>query len=292
MEKKDIITFFDQCAPWWDADMIRNEDLIAKILDNGGIREGIHVLDVACGTGVLFPDYLKRNVASVTGIDISSEMVKIAQGKFQEVNVICGDVETVDFGKKFDAIMVYNAFPHFPDPAHLIAVLAGLVKPGGKLSVAHGMSRAALTSHHAGRASKVSIDLIHEQELVALMESYFDVDVIISDDQMYQVAGVRREGEIHTHGGHSHVHSHGHSHSHSHGHHHNGTPMEELLALMKYMVSHNDAHAQELAELAEQLKEAGKKRAYQKLMDAVASFDMANAQLDAVFKELTQEEVE
>ena len=68
--------------------------------------------------------------------------------------------------------------------------------------------------------------------------------------------------------------------------------MEELLALMKYMVSHNDAHAQELAELAEQLKEAGKKRAYQKLMDAVASFDMANAQLDAVFKELTQEEVE
>ena len=288
MEKKDIITFFDNCAPWWDDDMVRNEDLIAMILTNGGIKEGIHVLDVACGTGVLFPDYLKRNVASVTGIDISPEMAKIAQAKFPEVKVICDDVETVDFGKKFDAIMVYNAFPHFPDPAHLIKVLAGLVKPGGKLSIAHGMSRAALTSHHAGRASKVSIDLIHEKELAALMEPYFDVDVIISNDRMYQVAGVRREGQIHSHGGHSHAHGHDHTHSHD----HHGTPMDELLALMKYMVTHNDAHAQELAELAQQLKDNGKIRAYQKLMDAVASFDIANAQLDAVFKELTQEEME
>ena len=286
MEKKDIITFFDKCAPWWDADMVRNEDLIAMILDIGGIRENMHVLDVACGTGVLIPDYLKRNVASVTGIDISPEMAKIAQEKFPDVKVICGDVETEEFPQKFDAIMVYNAFPHFPDPARLIKVLADLGKPGGKLSVAHGMSRAQLTSHHAGRASSVSIDLLHEKELAALMEPYFDVEVMISNERMYQVAGTRREGELHSHGGHSHVHDHTHSHDHS------GEPMDEMLALMKYMVAHNDAHAQELAELADQLKEAGKNRAYQKVMDAVASFDMANAQLDAVFKELAQEEMD
>ena len=65
--------------------------------------------------------------------------------------------------------------------------------------------------------------------------------------------------------------------------------MEELLMLMKYMVSHNDAHAQELATLADQLKEAGKVRAYRRIMDAVAEFDMANAKLDAVFKELSEE---
>ena len=60
MEKQDVISFFDQCASWWDEDMIRNEDIIATILDNSGIKEGLHILDVACGTGVLFPDYLKR----------------------------------------------------------------------------------------------------------------------------------------------------------------------------------------------------------------------------------------
>lgn len=191
MDKKDVITFFDNCASWWDDDMIRNEPVIRTILDNGGIVEGIDVLDVACGTGVLFPDYQRRKVASVTGIDISPEMVKVAQSKFPSIQVICGDVETTAFNKKFDAVMVYNAFPHFPNPNHLIEVLAGLVESGGRLSVAHGMSRAALIQHHE-RASAVSIDLLEENELAKLFAPWFDVDVIISNDQMYQVSGIRR----------------------------------------------------------------------------------------------------
>ena len=91
----------------------------------------------------------------------------------------------------------------------------------------------------------------------------------------------------HTHDGHTHSHTHGHDHEHVHS---AATPMDELLALMKYMVSHNDAHAQELAELADQLRDAGKFRAYQQIMDAVSNFDMVNAQLDAVLKELTVDE--
>lgn len=293
MEKKDIASFFDNCAPWWDDDMIRNEVVISAILDNSGIQSGMDILDVACGTGVLFPDYEKRGVGSVTGIDISPEMAKIAQSKFPDVTVICGDVEETVFDRKFDAIMVYNAFPHFPDPANLIKVLAGLVKPGGRLCVAHSMSRAQLQQHHAGRASRVSIDLIHEKELAALFAPFFDVDVIISNDRMYQVAGTRREGDIHSHGGHSHAHAHSHIHDHAHvgGHSHcdNDTPMEELLALMKYMVSHNDAHAQEMAELAGKIRDAGKFSAYKKIMDAVADFDILNAKFDAVLKELLRD---
>lgn len=192
MNKNDVKEFFDRCAPWWDDDMIRDEAIISTILDNGGIKPGVHVLDVACGTGVLFPDYLKRGAASVTAIDISPEMAKIAQSKFPEVRVICGDVESEAFGRQFDAIMVYNAFPHFPDPAHLIAVLAGLVRPGGRLSIAHGMSRATLVRHHAGRASTVSIELLEENELAALLAPWFDVDTVISNDRMYQVAGGRK----------------------------------------------------------------------------------------------------
>ena len=172
--------------------MIRDEELISIIMDNGGIRPDVHVLDVACGTGVLFPDYLKRGVASITGIDISPEMAKIAQQKFPMVKVICGDVETEDFGQTFDASMVYNAFPHFPEPTRLIEILAKLVAPGGRLSIAHGMSRAALLEHHAGRASTVSIELLEENELAALLNPYFTVDTIISNERMYQVAGTRR----------------------------------------------------------------------------------------------------
>ena len=284
MEKKDIAEFFDRCAPWWDADMIRNEEIIKTILDNGGITAGADVLDVACGTGVLFPDYLAREVGSVTGIDISPEMVKIAAAKFPEIPVICGDVEETAFDRKFDAVMVYNAFPHFPSPAALIAALAKVVKPGGRLSVAHSMSRDKLQQHHAGRASRVSIDLIHERELAALFEPYFDVDVIISDERMYQVAGTRREGDVHTHGGYAHAHSHTGSHSHRHS--DDVPPLEELLALMKYMVSHNDAHAQEMAELASRLRESGREDAYTRIMDAVADFDLVNAKFAGILSEL------
>lgn len=46
IEQKDVISFFDRCAPNWDAEMIRNEPVIRTILDNAGIRAGVDVLDV------------------------------------------------------------------------------------------------------------------------------------------------------------------------------------------------------------------------------------------------------
>ena len=192
MEQQDVIRFFDRCAPSWDVGLVRNEAVISAILDNAGVQAGTDVLDVACGTGVLFPDYLKRGVASLTAIDISPEMVKLARQKYPKVCVLCGDVEQTVFDQCFDVIMIYNAFPHFPDPARLIGCLARWVKPGGRLSVAHGMSREKLLQHHAGTASRVSVDLLEENELAALFAPYFDVDTVISDERMYQVAGRKR----------------------------------------------------------------------------------------------------
>ena len=131
MEQAALIDFFNRCAPTWDAEMIRNEGVIRTILSNAGIRAGIDVLDVACGTGVLFPDYVSRGVASLTGIDISPEMADRAREKFSDATVICGDVETYPFERQFDVVMVYNAFPHFPEPKRLIERLAALAPAGG-----------------------------------------------------------------------------------------------------------------------------------------------------------------
>jgi SAM-dependent methyltransferase len=202
-------------------------------------------------------------------------MAKLAAAKFPQATVVCGDVEAYAFEKQFDVVMVYNAFPHFPDPAQLVRTLAGLVKPGGRLSIAHGMSRAQLQQHHAGRAAAVSIDLIHERELAALMAPYFDVDVVISDERMYQVCGVRLEGEDFSRTP-TKVQE---------------TPLEELVALMRFTVSHNDAHAREMVELASMLRDAGRTGAYQRVMDAVADFDVLNAKLEAVLSDLTESEL-
>lgn len=192
MNKTDVITFFDRCAPLWDVKMVRNEAVITEILDRAGIKAGLDVLDVACGTGVLFPDYLKRGLKSLTAIDISPEMVKAAKSRYPDVHVICGDVETYAFSQKFDAVMIYNAFPHFQDPERLIRIIAGVLVPGGRLSVAHGMSRAALLKHHSGPASLVSRELPDTPMLKEMMSAYFDVDVAISNDNMYQVSGIKK----------------------------------------------------------------------------------------------------
>ena len=300
MNKQDVIEFFDRAASSWDAEMIINDGIVGKILDNAEIEEGQDVLDVACGTGVMFPYYLERGVASVTGIDISPEMAKIAEGKFSgepRVQVICGDVETATFDKKFDRIVVYNAFPHFSKPKRLIKILSGLLNENGRLTIAHGMSREAIDGHHKGSASKVSNGLMTAECLKKLFDPYFCVEVMISNSKMYQVSGVKRDplahshdGDVaHTHGGLTHSHAHGDM---DHEHHldENATPLEELLVMMKYLVSHNDAHAQEVADLARNLQGAGRIDVYDEIMDAVADFDMVNAKLDAVLNKMLTEE--
>ena len=301
MEKKDIIEFFDRCAPSWDADMIKSDLIIGKILDNAEVGEGMDVLDVACGTGVMFDYYLDRGVKSVTGIDISPEMARIAARKYADenrVNVICADVEEAIFEQKFDRIVVYNAFPHFPKPKRLIKILAGLLKEDGRLTIAHGMSREAIDNHHSGSASKVSNGLMTADSLKKLFDPHLEVEVMISNRQMYQLSGVKRDvlahshsGVTHSHGGLTHCHTHG-DEEHSHTPRENATPVEELLVMMKYLVSHNDAHAQEVADLARELMQAGKDVAYDEIMDAVSDFDMVNAKLAAILSKLTVEETD
>ena len=299
MEKKDIIEFFDRCAPTWDAGMIKSDTIIGRILDNAEVSAGMDVLDVACGTGVMFDYYLQRDVRSVLGIDISPEMAKIAGEKYANeprVQVVCGDVEEFAFDRRFDRIVVYNAFPHFPYPKRLIKTLAGLLKEGGRLTVAHGMSREAIDGHHKGAASKVSNGLMSAENLKRIFDAHIRVEVVISNDHMYQVSGVKRDvlahshsGSAHSHGGLTHCHTHGEE-EHDHLPKGNAAPLEELLVMMKYLVSHNDAHAQEVADLARELMVAGKDVAYDKIMDAVSDFDMVNAKLAAILGKLKVEE--
>ena len=110
------------------------------------------------------------------------------------------------------------------------------------------------------------------------------------------------------HEGHEHHHCHGdcghhHDHDHECGHHHDHeheckggcggckghqehTPMEELAALMKYMANHNAAHANELAQLAKQLEQAGNRVAYEQVMAAVSDYEKGNMRLNVVLASL------
>ena len=62
--------------------------------------------------------------------------------------------------------------------------------------------------------------------------------------------------------------------------------MEELMALMQYMVGHNAAHARELADLASQLEKIGNRVAYEQVMAAVSDFEKGNLRLSTVLASL------
>ena len=104
---------------------------------------------------------------------------------------------------------------------------------------------------------------------------------------------------------HEHLHDHGHAHNHDHSHEHTHshdcsgscagcaskcehTPMEELVALMKYMANHNAAHARELADLAKELDKAGSHAAYEQVMAAVSDFEKGNMRLSVVLASLDE----
>jgi demethylmenaquinone methyltransferase/2-methoxy-6-polyprenyl-1,4-benzoquinol methylase len=188
----DVIEFFDKLAPDWDNCECKNDSIIGIILDNAHVTSGKEILDVACGTGILEPYYLERKVANVIGIDISSEMAKRAKEKckdHKEIEIICCDVENYDFSKRFDSIIVYNAFPHFPDAERLIECLSKQLKPEGYLTIAHGASREKIDEHHKGCACHVSNGLMEADELAKIFAKHLEVTTIISDDRMYQVVG-------------------------------------------------------------------------------------------------------
>lgn len=190
MNLQDIINFFDSRAKNWDTISIQNQQVIDKILDLGDIKDGVSVLDVACGTGVLFPDYQKRN-AKVTGIDISPQMVKIAKEKYPQYEIICENAVTFDIKKQFDRTMIFNAYPHFENPEKLIENLMKSLKIGGRFSIAHGASREEIQKCHSGEAKNISLDLPEAEKVAELLSKYLKVDIIISDSQMYMISGIK-----------------------------------------------------------------------------------------------------
>ena len=187
MNREKIKIFFDKCASNWDNGTVYDNNKIETIFNCANIKENIDVLDVGCGTGVLFDYYLKKNVKSVKAIDISEEMVKIAKNKYKNsnINIECIDAYKFNDGK-YDAIMMYNCFPHFDNQEEIIKHLASLLKEGGYLTIAHSMSREELKKHHKN-VEDISLDPIHEDKLEIMMNKYGTVTVKISNDDMFVV---------------------------------------------------------------------------------------------------------
>lgn len=189
-----VKSFFDSIAEQWDDGMIIDDGIVGLIMENAGIKKGSRVLDVACGTGVLVPYYLERGVSEVTAIDLSPEMIRIAKDKFDGYNIefICDDAAIHNFEKTYDNAVIYNAFPHFADPEKLIINLSSCLEPGGKLTIAHGMSRERINSHHGSIDNSLFVDLLSIDELSVMVGKHLRITTAVSNEKMYQIVAEKK----------------------------------------------------------------------------------------------------
>jgi len=99
--------------------------------------QGQRALDVGCGGGIL-SDAMARAGAQVTGIDLASKALKVAQLhalEAQTPNVSYREISAESLAAEqpasFDVVTCMEMLEHVPDPASVVRACATLVKPGG-----------------------------------------------------------------------------------------------------------------------------------------------------------------
>lgn len=191
---EEMKQFFNNCADTWDEHSVCDPNKIAAIVTLAGIGQGAVVADIACGTGVLFPELLSRDPASILGIDLSDGMIAKARGKFNDPRLrllACDVFDVRETG--FDAVVIFSAYPHFKDKRALAKQAYGMLKDGGRLMVAHCEGREAINGCHRGQAvSRISWPLRPVEEEAAEFAGYFTMDILADAPEIYLFSGVKK----------------------------------------------------------------------------------------------------
>jgi SAM-dependent methyltransferase len=138
------------------------------------------VLDVGCGPGWL-SEFLARCGYSVTGVDISSDMVEIARDRVAAIGEIGEGLEAqaefhampvrqMPWSGRFDAAILYDTMHHFDDELETLEVIRGTLVPGGQIFIHEGVRPA--------RGSEGEQNLLAEMERYGTLESPFDPDYL------------------------------------------------------------------------------------------------------------------
>jgi SAM-dependent methyltransferase len=103
------------------------------------LRPGMRALELGCGTGRQTMELGDRTAESV-GLDISEEMLRVAQrkleaaGRTEQITLVVGDAEQPPLAEgMFDACLIYGTLHHLPNPGVAIASAARCLRSGGSL---------------------------------------------------------------------------------------------------------------------------------------------------------------
>jgi SAM-dependent methyltransferase len=196
IDPQRVQQYFDAKADAWAAGRQPDETLIRAVLKQLEIGSGSRVLDIACGTGVLFP-YYRECGARVTGIDISAGMIAAARKKYQDdpaITLVCADACRMPFSREFDACVIFDSLPHFPDLALLFQTAAGSLKTGGRLCVLFDHSRSWINGHHEGLEA-IARDLPALRDLEVLLPAELETETAEEDETHYLLCARRKPAD-------------------------------------------------------------------------------------------------
>lgn len=135
------LNFYKKFAPKYDE---RNSSFAAQLyydywdrlmINFVSWQDNIKVLDLGCGTGD-FLEKLQKKYKRVAGVDISPEMLKIAQKKYPHLskNLIRSVAEKLHFeDKSIDIVFIRGALHHFQNPVQSLKEIQRVLKRNGWL---------------------------------------------------------------------------------------------------------------------------------------------------------------
>jgi 2-polyprenyl-6-hydroxyphenyl methylase/3-demethylubiquinone-9 3-methyltransferase len=142
VDPAELAKFSELAHRWWDVNsefrpLHQINPLRLDWIQTLVPLKGKQVLDVGCGGGIL-SDAMARAGAHVTGIDLATKSLKVAQLhalETQTPNVsyreVSAEALAAEKPASFDVVTCMEMLEHVPDPASVVKACATLVKPGG-----------------------------------------------------------------------------------------------------------------------------------------------------------------
>ena len=127
---------YQKWAPSYDDELTENQYVTplrcAQILSDYTKNKNIKILDIGCGTGLSGFALKKIGFKSIDGLDLSEEMLRIAEKKKIYRSLINLDLNnTTDFNKKYDAIIAAGVIsPKHANPDTILSSYSILKKKG------------------------------------------------------------------------------------------------------------------------------------------------------------------
>jgi len=129
----EIADVYDQRYDHRDRGRQYYDHIAQGVMDQ--IGTGGELLDLGCGTGLFIRRFLKYG-GNVTGIDISSGMIKRATQIFPTEQFLVGNAEYLPFADDtFDSISSLLAFSYLTKPEKTLDDCLRILKPGGRVAV-------------------------------------------------------------------------------------------------------------------------------------------------------------